>query len=132
MKQDRREEVIKHLDMLQHVITRMAHNSFLIKGWSLTLLIALAALPYQTSFYLPLLFIVLAFWGLDGYFLHQERLYRALYDRTRNQSDTNFAMDTQALKKTVLLRRALFSRTLILFYAVVEGAFCVLIVLFRV
>ena len=121
------EGVIKHLDMLQHIITRMAHNSFLIKGWSLTLLVALAVLPYQSSFYLPLLFVVLAFWGLDGYFLHQERLYRALYDRVRNQSDTDFAMDTQFLKKTVPLHKAIFSPTLLLFYGV-EGVFYFLII----
>lgn len=110
----------------------MAHNSFLIKGWSLTLLVALAVLPYQCSLYLPLpllLFVVLAFWGLDGYFLHQERLYRALYDRVRRQNDTDFAMDTQSLKKKVPLHRVIFAPTLLLFYLGVEGVFYFLIII---
>ncbi|MEN9503463.1 MAG: hypothetical protein RI964_2748 [Pseudomonadota bacterium] len=34
---------LKHLEMLQQVITRMASNSFLIKGWSITLISALLA-----------------------------------------------------------------------------------------
>ena len=35
---------IAHLQMIQAVITRMASNSFLIKGWSVTLVAALFAL----------------------------------------------------------------------------------------
>jgi len=30
------ENKIKHLEMLQNVIARMASNSFIIKGWSVT------------------------------------------------------------------------------------------------
>ena len=35
---------LTHLQMIQAVITRMAGNSFLIKGWSVTLVAALFAL----------------------------------------------------------------------------------------
>ena len=38
------ESKIAHLEMVQAVITRMAGNSFLIKGWSVTLVAALFAL----------------------------------------------------------------------------------------
>ncbi len=34
----------KHLEFIQMAITRMAANSFLIKGWSVTLVAALFAL----------------------------------------------------------------------------------------
>ena len=47
------ESKIAHLKMVQAVITRMAGNSFLIKGWSVTLvaaLFALAAAAYQPAF----------------------------------------------------------------------------------
>jgi hypothetical protein len=40
---------IAHLQMIQAVITRMGSNSFLLKGWSVTLvaaLFALAACPF--------------------------------------------------------------------------------------
>jgi len=38
-----------HLQMVQAVITRMAGNSFLIKGWSVTLIAALFALAAADS-----------------------------------------------------------------------------------
>ncbi|WP_133511624.1 hypothetical protein [Candidatus Thiosymbion oneisti] len=62
----------KHLDLLQGVINRMAGNSFLLKGWNVTLVAALLAVaadelePLQVS---VALLPVLALWGLDGYFL---------------------------------------------------------------
>ncbi len=40
----------KHLEFLQAVITRMAGNSFLIKGWSVTLVAALLALTVPHGF----------------------------------------------------------------------------------
>jgi hypothetical protein len=36
----------KHLELIQAVISRMAGNSFLLKGWSVTLAAALLALGY--------------------------------------------------------------------------------------
>lgn len=56
---------LKHLELIQGVINRLAGNSFYMKGWAVVLLSAL---------------LVLVFWGLDAYFLWQERLYRVLYD----------------------------------------------------
>jgi len=35
------EKKLKHLEMLQGVINRMANNSFLLKGWSVVLISAL-------------------------------------------------------------------------------------------
>jgi hypothetical protein len=67
-----------HLEFIQGVIHRMARNSFLLKGWAVTLVSALLALSAGGAFrrdvivaYLPLI----GFWMLDGYFLHQERLF---------------------------------------------------------
>lgn len=80
------EAKIKHLELIQGVINRLASNSFSVKGWSVTLVAALFALAAKDSnpsyvyvAYLP----VLTFWGLDGYFLLLERLYRRLYDDVR-------------------------------------------------
>lgn len=73
----------KHLELLQGVITRMANNGFLLKGWSVTLVAAVLALGAEAE-NLRLLWIAflpaLLFWGLDGYFLAQERLFRKLYE----------------------------------------------------
>jgi hypothetical protein len=88
-----------HLQMLQAVITRMAGNSFLLKGWSVTLVSALFALSADRSngaFAYVAVLPVLMFWGLDAYFLRQERLFRKLYDRVRVTPPDNvdFAMNT--------------------------------------
>ena len=40
---------LKHLEMIQAVITRMAKNSFLLKGWSITLTAAIFALGTGTK-----------------------------------------------------------------------------------
>ena len=81
---------LAHLQMIQAVVTRMAGNSFLIKGWSITLVAALFALAAANT---NELFIYLAyfptfmFWALDAYFLRQERLFRKLYDHVRTTED---------------------------------------------
>ena len=73
----------KHLEMIQSVISRMAHNSFLLKGWSVTLSAAVLALLTKESsngsVFIALLPAIM-FWGLDGYFLRQELLFRRHYD----------------------------------------------------
>lgn len=63
-----------HLELIQGVINRMAHCSFLLKRWSVILvsgLFALAAKGADPLFvyltYLP----VIAFWILDGYYLYK-------------------------------------------------------------
>ena len=73
----------KHLDMIQAVVTRLAGNSFLIRGWSVTLLAALFALAAQGAnprFAVLAYFPCLTFWCLDTYYLYQERRFRALYE----------------------------------------------------
>jgi hypothetical protein len=80
------EQVTKHLEFAQTVIGRMASNSFLLKGWSVTLsaaLFALAAKDANRMFAIIALFPALSFWGLDAYYLRQERLFCKLYDDLR-------------------------------------------------
>ena len=77
---------LTHLQMIQAVITRMAGNSFLIKGWSVTLvaaLFALAAADTNEFFVYLAYFPAFMFWALDAYFLRQERLFRKVYDHVR-------------------------------------------------
>src|SRR5215467_8708030 len=91
---------LKHLEFLQAVISRMAGNSFLLKGWSVTLaaaLFALAAKDANLKLIVLAYYPILVFWVLDGFFLSQERLYRALYDKVRALPEANidFSMDTR-------------------------------------
>ena len=93
------EAKLKHLEFIQGVINRLAANSFQMKGWSVVLVAAILVLLAREG-RLDAAFValvpILVFWGLDGYFLSQERLYRALYDhvRTLHEADIDFAMKT--------------------------------------
>jgi len=99
------ENKIKHLEMIQNVISRMAGNSFLLKGWSVIIISALFALSAKDSnskFTLIAILPAISFWVLDGYFLRQERLFRRLYDVVReSDTDFNFSMDTRPYEKDV-------------------------------
>lgn len=118
------ESKLKHLEMIQAVITRMANNSFLIKGWCLTLVSGLLALAGGKDGNTKLVFItylpVFMFWYLDGFFLQQERLFRKIYDYKRVQPETDFAIspvDIPPEKKRVDgVMRIMVSKTLLAFY----------------
>lgn len=73
----------KHLELVQDVVNRMAHHSFVLKGWSITLVVAVFALNAKDgldrNYVLAALLPVFIFWFLDGYYLQRERLFRALY-----------------------------------------------------
>lgn len=104
-----KDQKIKHLEIIQGVITRMAGNSFLIKGWSVTIataLFALAAKDANARFAILALFPTLVLWGLDAYYLRQERIFRKLYDNIRSLSDEEwstgwFSLDTANCQKDV-------------------------------
>lgn len=86
----KREDRVKHLEIVQSVVSRMAGNSFLIKGWSITIaaaFLAMAAKDSDLRLALLALFPTLSFWGLDAYYLRLERLFRKLYDDIRTLSD---------------------------------------------
>jgi len=74
----------EHLKLVQAVIARMAGNSFLLKGWSVSLVAGLSALTKaqsDRSFAWIALGVVAVFALLDAYYLALERAYRSLYDR---------------------------------------------------
>ena len=113
----------KHLEFIQGVINRMARNSFFLKGWTITLVAALFAFFLKEGSQCHVFvafFPVAVFWILDGYFLSQERLFRALYDHVRKlkESEIDFSMNTNEYRKD---KRngwvcSMFSSTLLLFY----------------
>ena len=114
-----------HLRMLQAVIARMAANSFVIKGWSVTLVVAVVALDIATAnglLVVLLYFPVLMFWRLDAYFLRQECLFRKLYDHVRclHEEQINFSMNTKPFEKsTEGLWSVALSNTLLLFHGAI-------------
>ena len=123
----------KHLELIQAVVNRLASNSFSLKGWCVTLVAAVFALaskdPYPWFFAVGLV-PVLTFWGLDAYYLWQERLFRALYDKFCDQyvprtppvstltgNLPEMSMDTRPLMPLVQSeKQTLLSRTIDGFY----------------
>jgi len=121
------ESKLKHLELIQGVINRMATNSFLLKGWSVTLISALFALAAKDSnqFFIYLAYFpCVTFWSLDGYFLWQERMYRKLYSHVASTSpeSINFNMNASTYETEVdSWFSTCFSVTLRMFHGVIFG-----------
>jgi hypothetical protein len=115
------EDKLKHLEFIQLTIVRMAANSFILKGWTVTIsaaLFALAAKDTDPRFAFIALFAAAAFWGLDAYYLRQERLFRELYNDVRKSvaadTESYFSMATTKYTKRVSSWfRTLFSFTIL-------------------
>ncbi|MFH1504025.1 MAG: hypothetical protein ABIH08_01335 [Candidatus Omnitrophota bacterium] len=84
MAQISNEVLHKEIDLIQACISRMAHNSFLIKGWTISLVAVVLALGDKVANISLLSFILLipiiSFWYLDAFFLHTEKKYRKIYE----------------------------------------------------
>ena len=124
----------KHLEFIQGVINRMGQNSFLIKGWAVTLvsaLFALAAKDANQKFVIIAYFPTVIFWLLDSYYLYQERLFRKVYDHVRQQQIVDFSLSTKSFDKGFTdWASAAFSKTIILFYGII--IMTLLIVMFQI
>jgi hypothetical protein len=102
-------EVIKHLEFIQAVITRLANNSFSFKGWAVTVVVAVLALAGQgqgadklgPNATLVGMVPAVAFWWLDALCVRRERLFRCLYDEVRTKASTDFSMDVRGFAKAV-------------------------------
>lgn len=130
------ERKLKHLEFIQSIITRLSQNSFIIKGWALALVSAILAYLATEEVSKRLCFVslipVIVFWVLDGYFLWQENLFKALYNKvaSKEESQIDFLMNTTSFrswKRSWL--SAIFSPTLIIFYLSMVGSFLILIFL---
>lgn len=130
---------IKHLEMIQGVINRMANNSFMLKGWAVTLvagILALASKDANKMYFLIAYAPIIVFWGLDSYYLLEERLYRALYNKTRllEENDVDFAMNAtkeEFKSKKHSFWNCLFSKTEIWFYLPLAIVCFVVIIVIR-
>lgn len=120
----------KEIDLIQGIITRMAHNSFLLKGWMVTLIAAILVLSKDTLIldditYLSLIIClpVIVFWYLDAFFLHKERCFRKLYEWViKNRSTTNdhlYSLNYRRVSNSVdCICKIMFSKTLFPFYGI--------------
>jgi hypothetical protein len=119
------EAKLAHLQMIQSVIQRLTNQSFLIKGWTITVVAAVFALATKdavSEFAYVAVLPVLAFWVMDALFLSLERQYRSLYDqvRTATDADIDFSMDVSRFATgRGTLRSAAVSGTVLGFHGVV-------------
>ena len=117
---DASDERLKHLELLQNVVTRMAGNSMAAKGWSVALtagLLGLASAEKSDAHFLVLALVPpVAFWFVDGYFMYLERCYRDRFtavDKVPASAWKGFDMSPlrshRGFIKDGLLRPAVFS-----------------------
>jgi hypothetical protein len=123
------EAKLKHLEFLQNVITRMANNSFMLKGWIITILGVILGLNKDDVDYKIVIvgiFLTVMFWVLDAYFLKQERYFRKRYDEVREQEvekiDFSMALETKDNLQDLDWFSVFFSVTLRLYYLSLIGS----------
>lgn len=125
------EDMIQEFELIQGIVDRQADNSFKIKGWTVALVVV-ATVFRSNDVQIFVAFIpLLGFWGLDAYFLRQEKMYRELYEWVReNRPETDshrFDLDASRFEDEVPgIPSTMLSPTLRWFY----GSIGVLLVLY--
>jgi hypothetical protein len=118
---------LKHLEWIQNTITRQSNNSFLLKGWSITLVAGMFALADKESerTFLWLVWLpVVAFGLLDIFYLHKENCFIALYDWVQKgkmdssqiQEHGPFCLNPKAVVALPHLKKSVFSISIWGFY----------------
>ncbi len=74
------EFMIREIAIVQQIITRLESKSFLIKGWTIALVVVALLLDGPRPFVFLALVAILGFWVYDAYHVWQIRLYAKLYE----------------------------------------------------
>ena len=119
-----------YLQMIENVINKMSSNSFLIRGWGITVIsslitVYLTHLRNKSDWYILILCLVVCilFWINDAYYLYIERKFRMLYSKAINSEVDNFAMDINNIKMN--FSSCMFSCTYLISYLPIS--ICILI-----
>ena len=112
---------VRHLDMIEKIIERMGQNSFALKGWAMTLVVAicgLAAAGSDKCFAVVAVVPIIIFWFLDALYLQKERKFRELYNAVASGREIRpFTMDIRGCStKSTKYIHCLFSPSEWLFY----------------
>jgi hypothetical protein len=78
-KQQRLQVLSKETGIIQGIIKRKSTDSFLIKGWTVTLIVATLILQGEKFQVLVAFIPLLSFWFLDAHYQQQISLYKKLY-----------------------------------------------------
>ena len=129
------EKKLKHLEMIQNIISRLANSSFFLKGWTVIFVAAVlgfAMKDCKPSYVWLAIIPTVSFWALDGFYLRQERLFRKLYDRIRilGDDEIDFSMDRSQVKKEVRHWLCIcLSRTILFFYLPILAVIVIVLLL---
>ena len=119
---------VKHLEMIENLIERMAKNCFQLKAWTMALVAligGLAAKDSERKFIIIAFIPIIVFWLLDTYYLRIERQYRMLYKTITAKDDDkiDFSMELSQIQnlsiqdsKKICFLNCLFSVTELIFY----------------
>lgn len=112
-----------HLQFIQNVITRMNADSFQVKTWTVSIIVALAALAVNSKNYMYILISVvptILFGTLDSYYLQQERKFRGLYKDVVLGNVPLYLMQINRYREGIYqFSSALFSNSIIKFYGAI-------------
>lgn len=122
----------KHLEFLQNIINRLNANSFIIKGWSISLIAAIFILSQKESKMSFLAFAtipILAFWIMDSIFLSNERKFRYIYNQVRilDEDNITFEMNIGSINIEETKRWNCFKSDTLLYF---HGTLFILLVVF--
>lgn len=118
---DKEKILIEEVKVAQDIIKRMASNSFSVKTWTITLIVATLLFKGSSNHTFIAFIPLFAFWFLDSYYLQQERLFRKVHnwivDYRPNNVDDLFNMNPIRFKNDVQsVLRIMFSISTLPFY----------------
>jgi hypothetical protein len=118
------ERKLKHLEFIQAAISRMATNSFLFKGWAITIAAALSAFAtVETKIALLIIAVIstIMFWALDGYYLWLERGFIRLHNEValKNEGEIDFSMSIDKSRAVPRWLKTCFRPHLVAFYGTI-------------
>lgn len=132
------DELHKEIDLIQGCINRMANNSFLLKGWLVSILAVVLALSLDelNKFIIAItvIMVTISFWYLDAFFLRTEKMYRKMYEwvlKKRKEGEADFQYDLNPHRfdgQVENIIKVMFSNTLIWFYGMILFLIVVVIV----
>ncbi len=121
MEIDREKILIEEIKVVQDIIKRMASNSFSVKTWTITLIVATLLFKGANNHIFIAFIPLFAFWFLDSYYLQQERLFRQVHNwiaiYRQDNDDKLFNMNPMQFKdKVQTVLRIMFSISTLPFY----------------
>lgn len=119
-------ELHKEIDLIQSCINRMAGNSFLLKGWLVSVIAIIMTIGKDGTNKAVIIttaaIVTFSFWYLDAIFLRNERLYRAMYKwvlekRAKGDRELQYDLDPRRFNGEVdSVGKIMRSNTLKFFY----------------